>query len=1230
MNNDRNLLFGIFAIQLRKATSADLLDVAGAWALDPSRDISQRLIDAKVIDEADRHVINEYVDRAIDAHSGDPNAALNSIQSAHHLQAAIVSLQDSLEATPSPDVTRRSPERWLDLGYVEAVPAVDETPGRYTQQSEYARGGIGRVLLVHDQYLSREIAMKELLPIVSVHDTTLNALEPTPVQASISMVSRFLQEARITGQLEHPSIVPVYELGRRPDGTVYYTMKLVRGRTLTQAFQEARTLRERLDLLPHIIDLCHAVGYAHSRNVIHRDIKPSNVMIGEFGETVVLDWGLAKVRGKEDVHASQIEHTLRTLRIKQGGAAVQTADGVVLGTPVFMPPEQARGDLKNVTERSDVYSLGAVLYTMLAGQFPYGGKTPSDVLDQVLNQDPEPIESIEPDVPPELVAICRRAMARDPQKRYANGKELAEELSRFQTGALVSAYSYGFQEHFWRFVRRHKALITTAAVFLVILAAVGAYSYVRVSHERNVAIEARDEEREQRIVAAEARDREREQREVAEQQLYLASVLLAQDQIEERRYDLAAETLERAPAAYRNWEWEYLGRLGHGDAWTFTGHELAVEDVAIVPSSGIALSGSNDGTVRVLDADSGQELRVLDRFDGWMSYLPISADGTRALVITSNGPPRLWNLETMERLTTLDRHPDEVMSARFSPDGLWVVSGSADGTIHVWSATTGEIASTIETGNRLRDVVFNPNAQLLTAVGTGHSISVREVETGNEIAALALPESYPDKVSFSPDGQWLAVTHKGNVTIWQCSDFSLATTLPDHGTTIVNALFSPDSSVLATGGIDGTIRLWRPSDGWATSVTMSHDDAVTDLEFLQTPLRLVSASIDHTIRIWDTATGEEVRRFEGHSGPVRQIATSADGLSVLSGSDDGTVKHWRLSTSSTVSEQLLTGHTERIQSLERRPASEQLLSVSEDGSARVWSVVSGEQQLFFESPRGEISCGTWSPDGLVIATGTNSHLVYTWETSTGNLGLTLDAHDRPVSGVYFNPSGLQLLSISWDETGILWDLRTGSEVYTFEAPEGRWGVAAFRPDGSLIAVPADGYAVGLRDANSGSMTDRLEGHSDRVNAVNFSPNGSRLLTISRDATGRIWDMETRTLKSTLAGHENSVEDGAFSPDGNLVLTASTDGTARLWNAESGTQLHVLEGHGAAVSAVEFLNNDRAITASYDGTTRIWDVHTGDTLLILPQQSKTVEPVVCRGDGWFAAGAIDGGIFLWTK
>lgn len=1230
MNNDRNLLFGIFAIQLRKATSADLLDVAGAWALDPSRDISQRLIDAKVIDEADRDVINEYVDRAIDAHAGDPNAALQSIQSAHHLQAAIVSLHDSLEATPSPDVTRRSPERWLDLGYVEAVPAVDETPGRYTQQSEYARGGIGRVLLVHDQYLSREIAMKELLPIVSVHDTTLNALEPTPVQASISMVSRFLQEARVTGQLEHPSIVPVYELGRRRDGTVYYTMKLVRGRTLTQAFQDARTLRERLDLLPHIIDLCHAVGYAHSRNVIHRDIKPGNVMIGEFGETVVLDWGLAKVRGKEDVHASQIEQTLRTLRIKQSGSAVQTADGAVLGTPVFMPPEQARGDIKNVTERSDVYSLGAVLYTMLAGQFPYGGKTPSEVLGQVLNQDPQPIESIEPDVPPELVAICRRAMARDPQKRYANGKELAEELARFQTGALVSAYSYGFQEHLWRFVRRHKALIATTSVFLVVLAAVGAYSYVRVSHERNVAINARDNEREQRLLTVEARDRERAQREVAEQQLYLASVLLAQNQIAERRYDLAAETLERAPAAYRNWEWEYLGRLGHGDAWTFTGHELAVEDVAMAPSGGIALSGSNDGTVRVLDADSGQELRVLERFDGWMSYLRINADGSRALTITSSGPPRLWNLETMELLTPLDQHPDEVISAWFSPDGRWVASGSSDGTIHVRSAASGEIVSTIATGERLQDVVFNPGADSLAVVGPGQRVSVREIETGNQIAEFTLPEGYPDEVCFSPDGQWLAVAHKGTVTIWQCSDYALATSLPDLGATIVNVRFSPDSSVLATGGIDGTIRLWRASDGWATSVTMTHDDAVTDLEFLHSPLRLVSASADHTIRIWDMTTGEEMRRFEGHSGPVRQIAASADGLAILSSSDDGTVKSWRLSPDPTVAERLMTGHTERIHSLEQRPVTEELLSVSEDGSARVWSVVSGEQQLLLESRHGEIFCGAWSPDGQVIATGTNSQAVYTWDAATGKLGLTLDAHEGPVSGVCFNPSGLQLLSLSWDKTGILWDLRTGSKVYTFEAPEGRWGVAAFRPDGSLIAVPADGYAVGLRDANSGSMTDRLEGHSDRVNAIQFSPNGARLLTVSRDATGRIWDMETRTLEYTLAGHENSVEDGAFSPDGNLVLTASTDGTARLWNADSGTQLHVLEGHGAPVSAVEFLNNDRAITASYDGTTRIWDVHTGDTLLILPQQSKTVEPVVCSGDGWFAAGAIDGGIFLWTK
>ena len=300
---------------------------------------------------------------------------------------------------------------------------------------------MGRVLLVHDEHLGRDIALKELLPELAPA-TVDQSPKPSPVRMSVPLVARFLQEAQITGQLEHPSNVPVYELGYRKDGSLYYTMKLVRGRSLSRAIKQAGTLRERLKLLPHFVDLCQAVAYAHSRGVIHRDLKPDNVMVGEFGETVLIDWGLAKVRGKEDVHADGLAETLKIMNEGSPSDLKKTAYGRALGTPAYMPPEQAKGQLDLIDERSDVYALGAALYELLTGHPPFGGETLKTILDKVIGEEPEAISSLESEAPAELVAIAKRAMQKKPERRYESANELAEEVQRFQSGALVRAYEY--------------------------------------------------------------------------------------------------------------------------------------------------------------------------------------------------------------------------------------------------------------------------------------------------------------------------------------------------------------------------------------------------------------------------------------------------------------------------------------------------------------------------------------------------------------------------------------------------------------------------------------------------------------------------------------------------------------------------------------------------------------------------------------------------------------------
>jgi len=335
-----------------------------------------------------------------------------------------------------------------------------EHEGRYEILGEIGRGGIGRVLRAMDAHIGREVAIKELLP----QFTTSGSRDPVTRKSQTEL--RFLTEARITGTLEHPGVVPVYELGQRADGTLYYVMKLVRGQTLLDALR-GRDLQGRLALLPRFIDVCNAIAFAHSHGVIHRDLKPENIMLGQFGETLVLDWGLAKIKDQKDLRGSEMAGFIARLRERDTGS---TAMGVPMGTPQYMPPEQALGDVDNIDERSDVYTLGAILYEILTGRPPQQEKTPMQTILAVLEKPVVPPQALEPEVPAELAAIAMRALSRDKVSRYATAQELVEEVQCFQQGRLVRSYRYTPRELFVRWVARHSRIILLG---LFVLAAVG-------------------------------------------------------------------------------------------------------------------------------------------------------------------------------------------------------------------------------------------------------------------------------------------------------------------------------------------------------------------------------------------------------------------------------------------------------------------------------------------------------------------------------------------------------------------------------------------------------------------------------------------------------------------------------------------------------------------------------------------------------------------------------------
>ena len=357
---------------------------------------------------------------------------------------------------------------------------------RYRIKGEVAHGGMGAVLRVWDEDLRRHLAMKVMLGKAPLETTG----QTPPVDQRL--LARFLEEAQVTGQLDHPGIVPVHELGLDAQGHVYFTMKLVRGRTLKEVFDEFAAGQggwTQTRLLGLLQKICEAMSYAHDKGVIHRDLKPANVMIGRYGEVYVMDWGLARIREREDHRdiriredsvalTSELRSDRQDLADSGSDSPLYTMDGDVVGTPAYMPPEQARGEQAAMGPHSDVYALGAMLYHLLAGHMPYvrpGERTSNYAVWRWVREGPPADLALEaPGAPGELVAICERAMAREVHARYADMAALSADLSAFIEGRVVRTYETGAYAEARKWVRRNRGLAgaLAAAVIAVLVGAV--------------------------------------------------------------------------------------------------------------------------------------------------------------------------------------------------------------------------------------------------------------------------------------------------------------------------------------------------------------------------------------------------------------------------------------------------------------------------------------------------------------------------------------------------------------------------------------------------------------------------------------------------------------------------------------------------------------------------------------------------------------------------------------
>ena len=1059
------------------------------------------------------------------------------------------------------------------------------TPGRlpvvprevYAVGPEIARGGMGRIVSAEDRRLGRPVAIKEVLP------------------GGPEAAARFEREALTTARLQHPAIVNVYEAGRWPDGAPFYAMKLVSGRPLDTLVASMAGFDQRLALLPNVIAVVEALAYAHAAGVIHRDLKPANVLVGSFGETVVIDWGLAKSIGSAETVAV-CDGATRPAALADD--AQLTAAGVVIGTPSYMAPEQARG--AEVDARTDVYALGAILYHVLAGERPFQGASSLDVLRRVLAGPPPPIEQRVPTVPSDLAAIVHKAMAPAAADRYPTASELAADLKRFQTGQLVSAHRYSRADRVRRFVRRHRAVIAVVSAASLLLTVMAVASVQRIRRERSQAVTARAEAEAQRN----------------------ALLLSGARSLASRDPGAALALLRQYPQGADGWPaLRAIASEARTAGLPQTIHRLFEEDIGGVdalPDGRLAAVTWSGRTLALLDPRSGgvhlHESPARTCRSSGFAHVAASLDGTHLVTTGCDAQLVLWDTR------------DGTSRVLGIGDLRWPVSGLA------W---------------------YRDGRRLLVS---GHGAAMVDTTSGE--ARIFERAAFSDVPTVSPDMRWGVLPVSDDSDHWSCRLLDFARGSARTFLSCWRAVFSDDGTRLAVGHLDGTVELVSLPGGASRTLT-GHDGVVGALAFTSDRRGLVTGADNGTLRIWDLPTGTS-RVVRGHQAALQNLSLSPDGVTIASTDLDGEVRLTKTTTGEGRIVRHGLGRGAALPQVAFTPDGATLAVAGSGGHLVLFPVPAADGRTLCErgpvAIAGQLDALAFSLDGLSLATADRSGVVRLWSID-GHGPRLLGRHRSRVRAVRFLFGGR--LASAGDDGVRLWDPQDGSSTVLSPtsasldaSADGRWlalagehGVDVLEvggggrftigsPGGGLVEVriAADAARVlgRLRDgtlrlwtvAIGASVVLRRE--SRTLHVFDLAPDGRRVAAASsRQPEVWLWPAaggEPRVLR----GAERDVSAVAFSPDGRSLAAADREGGVRLLDVESG-RARLLAG-GRDVSDLAW-SADGTTLAGLGGRLQLWDVASGERRDVGPASGQ-VSLAVSQREPLFAVGSWDGVVTLW--
>jgi WD40 repeat protein len=1012
---------------------------------------------------------------------------------------------------PDPHATLDAPDDGDGLW----TPAPAVSPARYEVVGEIGRGGLGRVVAAHDRVLQRPVAIKELVSDAPGHR------------------ERFRREILLTARLQHPAIVSLYEVVAGDDGVERYAMKLVTGTTLDDAAAQADGPAGRLGLLRHVIAVTDAVAYAHAQGVIHRDIKPNNILVGAFGETVLIDWGIAKelaATAEEDVGD------------EVGGAAAGglTRVGAVIGTPAYMSPEQARGEPADA--RSDVYALGATLWHVLTGAPPFPGDAEATI--SALRQGEAP-GALQPSagVPDDLAAIVRRAMAARPADRYPDALALSRDLQRFATGQLVEARVYSFADLARRFVAQHWVLVGIVSVAVVALTTLGAWSARRIVAERNAAEAALAlaEERSDTMVLTHA------EAVVAADPTDAAAWLTAYpaDGAEPARAFLAAMdaaaggvarvAVRTSPDGCDRLVWDAGGAVvypvGHGvrpvDAATGAarGSDGRVDLVAPLPQG---------GAVVAVDAGGLSRWSV----EGAVTPLAQVAAQPKVLAATAEG---VVVGDAAGQLTAVDLASGEVRPLR-SGDGAvvaLVVAGSrwvaawADG---VWAGSLRGGSAARLAGPGVTALALAPDGAVIVGDAAG---GLRELDPGGAARSLGALGGAIAHLAVSDDGRFVAAADAGTgagVVERATGGWSTPPWTPARAEGLA---WSPVDAALAVNLADGTVRLWRPASD-AVATLRSGSGLINGAAFSPDGRQVAACNVDGSLRVWPTPA-LTARARAGHTDRVFHVAWLPDGR-LVSDSEDLTVRLWSADGGTA-----LRGHTDRVYGLDVSPDGRRVVSAGVDGVAWVWPVDGGDG-VPLRGHDGRVHRAAFTDDSQTVLTAARDGTLRAWSVDGRPLRAVV-AHEG--SAWWLAVDGDVAWSVGADRTLRRWRWGADGPPEVVAERLGPPGGATLRPlrTGPGAVIVCDGTPRGLLVVDPGG-TRRLELPVEpSCPSLVVSPDGRTVAVPSAGEVGLV-DIPTGAYR-TLVSVDSDVHAVAWSPDGALLATAVLDGTARLWRVADG-------------------------------------------------------------------------------